>query len=61
VVIRELEPVLEFRISALHKDREPTSLVCSDFIQHLKSCLHDFLKSSYPQGRETPTVLRGAQ
>jgi DNA-binding transcriptional LysR family regulator len=61
VVIRELEPVLEFRISALHKDREPTSLVCSDFIEHLKSCLHDFLKSSYPQGRETPPVLREAQ
>jgi len=61
VVIRELEPVLEFRISALHKDREPTSLVCNDFIEHLKLCLHDFLKSSYPQGRETPARLRDAQ
>jgi DNA-binding transcriptional LysR family regulator len=46
VTIRELEPALEFRISALHKDREPTSLVCRDFITHLKSCLQDFLQSS---------------
>lgn len=52
VTIRELEPVLEFRISALHKDQEPTSLVCSDFIAHLKSCLHDFLKSSNPVNPE---------
>lgn len=58
VTIRELEPTLEFRISALHKDQEPISLVCSDFIDHLKYCLRDFLKSSYPQDRtpepETP-------
>jgi len=46
VVIRELEPTLEFRISALHKDQEATSLVCSEFIDHLKVCLQDFLKSS---------------
>jgi len=56
VAIRELEPVLEFRISALHKDQEPTSLVCSDFIDHLQSCLHAFLKSSYPQNPKLEAV-----
>ncbi len=34
--IRELEPALEFRISALHTDQESTSLICADFIEHLK-------------------------
>jgi len=61
VAIRELEPALNFRISALHKDQEPTSLVCSDFIDHLKNCLLDFLKSSYPQGRETAPVTPDTQ
>lgn len=56
VAIRELEPALEFRISVLHKDREPISLVCGDFIDHLKNCLQDFLKSSYPEGRATTPV-----
>lgn len=44
VVIRKLEPELEFRISALHIDDEPTSLICSDFIDHLKDSLQSFLK-----------------
>lgn len=44
VVIRELEPALKFRISALHTDQESTSLVCSEFIDHLKVRLQEFLK-----------------
>jgi len=46
VVMRELEPELKFRISALHKDPEPTSLVCQDFIAHLKHSLKRFLGST---------------
>jgi len=45
IVIRKLEPALKFRISALHADKESTSLVCSEFIDHLKVCLQAFLKS----------------
>jgi DNA-binding transcriptional LysR family regulator len=59
VTIRELEPALEFRISALHKDREPTSLVCRDFITHLKSSLQDFLKSSNRAPRAPVPVFAG--
>jgi DNA-binding transcriptional LysR family regulator len=46
VVIRELEPALRFRISALHADQESTSLVCREFIDHLKICLGVFLKNT---------------
>ena len=48
VVIRELEPALKFRISALHTDQESTSLVCSEFIDHLKVRLQEFLKPAKP-------------
>jgi DNA-binding transcriptional LysR family regulator len=48
VVIRELEPALKFRISALHTDQESTSLVCREFIDHLKVCLKEFLKTPNP-------------
>lgn len=43
VVMRPLVPALKFRISALHIDHEPFSLVCADFVGHLKSALTDFL------------------
>ncbi len=43
LVIRQLEPALNFRISALHIDQEPMSLVCRDFVDHLKSSLQQFL------------------
>ena len=43
VLIRPLEPALRFRISALHIEKEPMSLVCSDFVDHLKASLQQFL------------------
>lgn len=46
VIIRELEPALEFRISALLNDQDATSLVCRDFIDHLKFSLQDFLQAA---------------
>lgn len=46
VVIRELQPALTFQVSALHADQESTSLVCREFIDHLKICLQGFLKTS---------------
>ena len=48
VAIRELEPALKFRISALHTDQESTSLVCSEFIDHLKVRLQEFLNPAKP-------------
>lgn len=48
IVIRELEPVLKFRVSALHTDQESTSLVSREFIDHLKVCFHQFLNNSDP-------------
>jgi DNA-binding transcriptional LysR family regulator len=47
--IRELEPALKFRISALHPDQESTSLICTDFIKHLKRCLRTYLKPAKDQ------------
>lgn len=41
--IRTLEPALKFRISALHTDRESISLICTDFIGHLKGSLQAYL------------------
>jgi DNA-binding transcriptional LysR family regulator len=43
LVIRQLEPALTFRISALHVDQEPMSLVCRGFVDHLKSSLQQFM------------------
>ncbi len=43
VFIRPLEPALKFRISALHIEKEPMSLVCRGFVDHLKSSLQHFL------------------
>ena len=43
--IRELKPALKFRISALHTDQESTSLICADFIEHLKHSLQTYLTS----------------
>jgi len=43
LVIRQLEPALNFRISALHVDQEPMSLVCRGFVDHLKRSLQQFL------------------
>jgi DNA-binding transcriptional LysR family regulator len=48
--IRELTPALKFRISALHTDQESTSLICKDFIDHLKCSLQTFLKSAEEAG-----------
>lgn len=44
VVIHQLEPELKFRISALHTDGEPMSLICRKFVDHLGGCLKQFLK-----------------
>ncbi|HEY5776084.1 MAG TPA: LysR substrate-binding domain-containing protein [Xanthomonadales bacterium] len=44
VTIRKLEPTLRFRIAALHKDHESASLVCREFIDHLKHQLKIFLR-----------------
>jgi len=44
LVIRKLEPALKFRISALHVDQEPMSLVCKGFVDHLKHSLQQFLQ-----------------
>ena len=46
VDIRELKPDLKFRIAALHTDRESISLICTDFIKHLKRSLRAYLKPS---------------
>ena len=46
VVMRPLEPTLKFRISALHADREPMSMLCRSFVDHLKSSLQSFLLTS---------------
>jgi hypothetical protein len=43
VAIRQLEPALKFRISALHIDQAPMSLVCRHFVDHLKNSLQHFL------------------
>lgn len=43
IVIRGLEPELKFRISALHADQVPMSLVCRNFVAHMKECLAGFL------------------
>ena len=43
VAIRQLEPALKFRISALHIDQGPMSLVCRHFVDHLKNSLQHFL------------------
>ena len=43
IFIRPLEPALKFRISALHIEKEPMSLVCSNFVDHLKISLQQFL------------------
>jgi len=53
VSIRKLEPTLRFRISALHKDQESASLVCREFIDHLKHSLKVFLKSRNRMGYVT--------
>lgn len=50
IVIRELEPEFSFRISALHIDRESTSQISKEFIQHLKTWLADFLGNIKPTG-----------
>jgi len=44
VIIRELEPELKFRISALQTEQVATSRICSSFIDHLKVSLGRFLK-----------------
>lgn len=43
IVIRRLEPELNFRISALHADQIPMSLICRNFVEHMKESLADFL------------------
>ena len=43
VEMYQLKPELKFRISALHADREPLSLVCQHFVDHLRDCLGTFL------------------
>ena len=43
VVVRPLDPELTFRIAALHVDNEAISLVCRQFVAHLRECLHTFL------------------
>jgi hypothetical protein len=43
VAIIKLKPELKFRISALHLDQESTSLLCREFIDHLKGELKSFL------------------
>ena len=48
IVIRELEPEFSFQISALHIDRESTSQISKEFIQHLKISLVDFLGNTKP-------------
>lgn len=45
IVIRRLEPVLKFRIAALHIDQEPLSLVSRRFVDHLKDRLKYFLNN----------------
>ena len=44
LVMRQLAPALNFRISALHVDGEPMSLVCRGFVDHLKNSLQQFLR-----------------
>ena len=43
VLVRKLQPELKFRISALHTDLEPISLVCREFLDHLQTSLTVFL------------------
>ena len=50
IVINKLSPELKFRISALHIEQEPTSLVASQFLDHLKICLKEFLDRPRPVG-----------
>jgi len=51
VSIRQLKPELRFRISALHADGEPLSLVCRHFVDHLRERLGTFLRSEPGGGR----------
>jgi len=46
VVKRSLVPALKYRISVLHADREPMSMLCRSFVDHLKSSLQSFLHKS---------------
>jgi DNA-binding transcriptional LysR family regulator len=43
IVIRELEPEISFKISALHTDQESASLITKEFIEYLKTRLDAFL------------------
>jgi len=42
--VRPLSPDIRFRISALHQDKAPLSIVCQKFIDHLRRSLHEFLQ-----------------
>ncbi len=50
VAMHQLKPELKFRISALHADREPLSLVCQHFVDHLRECLAMFLTDDRSEG-----------
>jgi DNA-binding transcriptional LysR family regulator len=38
-----LKPVLQYKIAALKVDKVPMSIVCSQFVDHLKVCLKQFI------------------
>lgn len=46
VVIRPLVPNLSFNMSALHHENEPMSLICRDFVEHLKSHVEAFISKT---------------
>ncbi len=46
VAVLPLRPELSFRIAALHVDNEGISLVCQQFIEHLRQSLEAFLSCS---------------
>jgi DNA-binding transcriptional LysR family regulator len=43
VQVHDLEPLLEFNISAIHIDQAPLSLVCRGFVDHLRDYMGRFL------------------
>lgn len=47
VRIWPLEPSLSFGISALSIEKTPMSLVCRNFVDHLKACVQEFLSQSF--------------
>jgi DNA-binding transcriptional LysR family regulator len=56
LIIRQLEPALNFRISALYVDQETMSLGCRGFVDHLRTSLQEFLHAENESGMESTAM-----